>query len=325
MLHVFVDTNVLLRVFNKTSDTINEVEVLLELVKAHEVKLYSTDQVCDEYYRNVESEISEAIKAIELIPDKVELPRITQEFDNSAEILQAFNVIRSHKKELLELAKAAAAAGELRADALVNELFENSETIARTDDLIAKARLRRDLGNPPGKKDSLGDQLNWECLLSAVGDHDIHIISKDGDFAFKADSTSIKQYLTAEWEAQKGSSAHLYTDLKSFLVKNFPKAKTPIDAKKETALKNLEKSGSYIKTHKQIAILGEIFEKLEKSDAIRALEAFVDNNQINWLAFDEDVKDFYTKLFDRFYPETPADLDKKLVEAAPYFEVEAPF
>jgi hypothetical protein len=53
-----------------------------------------------------------------------------------------------------------------------------------TDDELRRAKNRRELGNPPGKKtDPLGDQLNWEQILSQLTPKSkLWIISRDGDY-----------------------------------------------------------------------------------------------------------------------------------------------
>lgn len=50
---------------------------------------------------------------------------------------------------------------------------------------IQRARARKELGKPPGKKaDPLGDQLNWEQILSQCRrTHRLWIITRDGDYA----------------------------------------------------------------------------------------------------------------------------------------------
>lgn len=319
MEHIFIDTNVLLRIFNKTSDTLNEVEVLLELVKANQVTLYTTEQVVEEFYRNAEHEIENAISDIAAIPDKVELPRITQQFGEASEILSHFNAIRQAKKALLEAAREAAQGGELREDSLVGEIFAEATELPRTPEIIEKARLRRDLGNPPGKKDTLGDQINWECLLSGVENgKNLSILSRDGDFSVKIGSKSVKQFLESEWEGAKVSKICLFHDLKEFLSEAFPDIKTPLDAKKNSALSKLKKSGSFLTTHKQIAILAEIIDQLSLEEATKAFRALIENEQVRWIATDEDVKEFYSRLFERFYPKTPHELDEELIAVAPY-------
>src|SRR5258708_14785060 len=58
--------------------------------------------------------------------------------------------------------------------------FKNAQT--ETD--LTRARLRKELGQPPGKKnDPLGDQISWEQLLNrASGVDSVWIVSRDGDY-----------------------------------------------------------------------------------------------------------------------------------------------
>ena len=322
--HLFIDTNVYLRVFRKTSDTLNEVELLLELVEAGEVVLYTTDQVIEEYFRNVEREIEEAFQEIRAIPDRAELPRLAQDFDHASEILEAFNKIQTAKKALLAEAAEAAQGGVLKADALITGIFDAAVEIDRTDEIIDASRLRRDLGNPPGKKDSLGDQINWECLLAEVPDAtEFAIISRDGDFTVKIGARKVKQFLKDEWSAEKDSEIALFHDIKGYLSHEFPDFKDAKSVKKSSAIKKLENSRSFMTTHRQIANLEEVYDQIKSSDSIRIFEALLSNNQIKWIATDEDVESFYTKLFKRYYHETPSELDERLYGVAPYLDPNA--
>jgi len=62
-----------------------------------------------------------------------------------------------------------------------------SKAVAPKEDELQRARIRREHGNPPGKRtDPLGDQLSWEQILSQCqGNHWLWIITKDSDFATK--------------------------------------------------------------------------------------------------------------------------------------------
>jgi hypothetical protein len=61
-------------------------------------------------------------------------------------------------------------------------LYKNSYFYSETD--IARARLRKELGNPPGKsQDPLGDQFSWELLLNVLPKVDkLWIVSNDMDY-----------------------------------------------------------------------------------------------------------------------------------------------
>lgn len=323
MKSVFIDTNVYLRIFGKTSDTLNEIEVLLELVKSDDLNLFTTEQVQEEYFRNVEAEIDQAVRLVGAVPEKVELPRITQEFTQANDILGLVSDMRTKKKELLEAVRSAIENDELRTDAFVNKLFKNSTSVNRSEKVIEAARLRSDLGNPPGKIDSLGDQINWESLLHEVEDGDLILISTDGDFSYKHHPDKPRKFLATEWAAHKGGELKLYNDLKTFLTSEFPDA---TDAKRvaiETTLKRFERSKSFLRTHAQIAILREHQKDLTWDDAYRAFRAFIDNSQVKWLAFDEDVQDFYERLHAEFFSDTSIELDNELYEVAPYLDPNA--
>lgn len=319
--HLFIDTNVFLRIFRKTSDTINEVELLFELIEIGKIKLYTTDQISEEYFRNVERELEEALVEIRQVPDKVELPRLTQQFSHASEILKAFATIQSAKKALLAEAAEAIEGGQLKADSLISKIFGAATKFARSEDIIAKARLRRDLGNPPGKIDSLGDQINWEALLEGVPEKSaLSLISKDGDYSLKGGSPKIKQYLKDEWAEKKGATITLYMDLKTYLAAEFPAFKDTKSVKKSVAIEALEKSGNFASTHKQISNLNAAYDGIDVGDALRIFRAIIVNPQVRWIANDADVREFYKKLFTRFYIDTPPDLDEALFEVAPYLD-----
>lgn len=61
-----------------------------------------------------------------------------------------------------------------------------------TNEELLKAQARKERGNPPGKSnDPLGDQINWEQLLSRINDIDeLYIISNDYDLLTTIENTS---------------------------------------------------------------------------------------------------------------------------------------
>lgn len=61
-------------------------------------------------------------------------------------------------------------------------LFDGA--ISHTEAELMKARGRKEVGNPPGKRsDPIGDQLSWEQLLNRVKDKSkLWIISSDSDY-----------------------------------------------------------------------------------------------------------------------------------------------
>ena len=136
--------------------------------KQKKIKMLITEQVIDEHARNRDREVAESVKRIDQIPTSAQIPRFAEHHESTKKLFDAIKYIKSAKTELVESVMAELKGGGLRADKLINELFALSPTLKRTPETYNRARIRRELGNPPGKKESLGDQINWEILLSSV-------------------------------------------------------------------------------------------------------------------------------------------------------------
>lgn len=72
----------------------------------------------------------------------------------------------------------------------LEEVFQRA--VVPKDDEFERARVRRELGNPPGKKgDPLGDQLSWEQFIThAIGRPKLWVISNDSDYLATFGQTS---------------------------------------------------------------------------------------------------------------------------------------
>jgi len=72
----------------------------------------------------------------------------------------------------------------------LEEVFRRA--VQPTHEELERARVRRELGNPPGKKgDPLGDQLSWEQFVShAIGRPKLWVISNDSDYLTTFGQTS---------------------------------------------------------------------------------------------------------------------------------------
>ena len=104
-------------------------------------------------------------------------------------------MLRSHQREyeklhaeLMANVKNDAMNKTLQADYVVSQLFWLGTPITTTDEIVEKARLRIEIGNPPGKKGSIGDAINWESLLATLSsDDDLCFVSDDKDFRSRID------------------------------------------------------------------------------------------------------------------------------------------
>jgi predicted nucleic acid-binding protein len=54
-VHLFIDTNIFLSFYAYASDDVEELRKLTKLISTDQLKLYLTEQVRDEFYRNRET------------------------------------------------------------------------------------------------------------------------------------------------------------------------------------------------------------------------------------------------------------------------------
>jgi predicted nucleic acid-binding protein len=313
MLHVFIDTNVLLRFYAYSDDTLAEVEKLSALVKAKEIKLCVTQQVVDERARNRDKELIESMKRLDQLGASVQMPRFAEHHPAAAEFATAMKQAKKAKTELVAAIKKEMEEEGLRADRVIQALFDASDVLDRTPDVVRRAMLRRELSNPPGKKESLGDQINWEIMLEHVPEGtDLHIVSRDGDFKGGILEGVANFFLRGEWNQKKKARLFLYSGLAEFANAHFPQIKVPSDAIKSAAIKKLAASGSYAQTHAAISDLHPILGDLSKEDGLGILAAITQNNQISDIICDDDVKAFYKDLYHKFLLDTSTELDAQL-------------
>src|ERR1019366_701494 len=64
-IHLFIDTNAFLSFFAYTKDDVEELKKLASLIKTKQLKLYLTEQVRDEFYRNREKKLHDSIAQFE--------------------------------------------------------------------------------------------------------------------------------------------------------------------------------------------------------------------------------------------------------------------
>jgi predicted nucleic acid-binding protein len=313
VLHLFIDTNVLLRFYSYSDDTLAEVDKLSALVKAKEIRLLVTEQVVDERARNRDREVSESMKRLDQLGSSVQMPRFAEHHQAAGQFIEAMKQAKAAKAELLAAIKEEMLGDGLRADRVIQQMFDASSVLARTPEIIQRAVLRRNIGNPPGKKESLGDQINWEIILEHVPEGtDLHIVSRDGDFRGGVVDGVANFFLRGEWNHKKKAKLHLYAGLSEFAKKHFPDIKVPSDAAKSAALKKLIGSGSFMQTHAAIAELAPLLDEISEAEGLAALQAAVSNGQIGGIIEDEDVASFYGKLHAKLLFSTSPELDEQL-------------
>ncbi len=295
-MNIFIDTNILLNFYHFSSDDLEELNKLLVLIRNDEIVLFVPDQVINEFYRNRDNKIADSLK--EFRKEKIErpFPQMTKQYLEYKALKDAIKTFDENRQALLGKLLGDINTNSLKADILINELFRIAKRLNISDDIYNKAKYRHDIGNPPGKKDSCGDAINWESLLNLVPNHeDIMFITEDSDYLSELNNDNLKPYLVDEWKQTKYSSIILFKSLTVFFKKNFPKIKLANEYEKSLLIEQLSTSGSFATSHSILAQLAS-FADFSESQINDIALACVSNNQIYWIATDFDVQENLKKI-----------------------------
>ena len=297
-MHVFIDTNIILNFFHFTKD---ELDSLQNVFASHEhgsAEVHLTRQVCDEFKRNRENKINDALKRFKDNKFTIQLPSFMKAYEEYGEIKKLSSEIQKKQTDILSKVAPDIAKESLSADNLVKEIFDKSKIIETEDveGVFNQAYIRATIGNPPGKPGSIGDAINWVTLLQTVPyGEDIHIISEDGDFYSFIDEKSPNPFLVEEWKEKKKSEMFVYRTLSEFIKEHFDGVAFSFDKNKEALIENLKYSGSFSATHFIIAKLEE-YSYFSLKEVCRILDAVSENDQVRSIITDHDISDFLNRV-----------------------------
>jgi predicted nucleic acid-binding protein len=316
-MHLFIDTNIYLAFYHFSSDDLEELQKLLVLLDNKSLTLYVTEQVVDEYERNRENKIADALGRFRDLKLNHQYPQLCQAYPEYPQLRELQKQFENCHASLLAKLQTDIGDQSLKADQLLKSLFKKATLVKRSDTIVDTARRRVELGNPPGKAVSLGDSINWESLLACVPEaQDIYVIADDGDWASALDRYQFKDFLLKEWAVRKKACVFYYRRLATFFKDQFPEIKLAAELEKELAIQKLAKSGSFSTTHAAVAKLSQMAE-FTPVQANEIISAALSNNQVGWIARDEDVKAFLSVVLEKHANNLdPADLQavKKLIE-----------
>jgi predicted nucleic acid-binding protein len=299
-LLLFLDTNVFLSFFHLSSDDLETLRQLTELVSRKHVTLLLPDQVVHEFHRNRDGKVAEALKLLEGSKLPEVYPRLCHDYPEYSELRSKLTEYEDLRRTLIATVRAAAPARDFPADKTTSELFAAATVIEITDELQRRADQRYRRGNPPGKQDrreSIGDAINWEALLSAGMSGDLYMVAEDFDWASPLNSSTFNSYLLDEWRGQRRGNVHLYQRLKAFLDEHFPDIK--LVSEKDALIEELAITSDFKHTHRVVAQLSNAG-SFTASQLNAIVSASVTNNQICQIMDDPDVKDFLVRnLFGR--------------------------
>lgn len=291
-MNLFIDTNVLLSFYHLTSDDLEELRKLSVLIDKGKIKLILPRQVVNEFRRNRENKIADALKRFRDQNIKLQFPQICKDYPEYKDLREQQSKYGKSHSALMKKLTEDIEQHQLKADAINSELFEKAKIIEYEKEIIDSAKLRMDLGNPPGKNKSLGDAINWETALKHVDDlDDIHFVADDKDYYSALDDNTFNEFLLTEWKEKKNSHLYCYRRLSTFFKEHFPEIKLASEIEKDLLIKEFARSSNFASTHIAVSKLSK-YSDFTVAQVDEILEATVSNSQIRWIITDIDVKEF---------------------------------
>ena len=221
---------------------------------------------------------------------------------SSERCVQPKKQLQEVRQKLIERIQARIRERNLRADKVLSELFSSASRSDRDSGILERARSRVSLGNPPGKRGSIGDAVIWETLLQHVPDgEDLILVSDDADFLSPFDRSKIREFLGDEWKERKSGDLFLFPSLLEYAKKHEKTIELRMETKRvrnqRRPVERLEDSDSSESTHNAIRALERCF-PFTADNVLRLVEVLSDNSQVGWISEDPDVSSFYHRLYE---------------------------
>lgn len=299
-MHLFIDTNIFLSFYHYTSDDLEELKKLILLIDSGDITLLLPDQVIDEFYRNRDNKINDALKGLKSQKLNLQFPQVCKDYSEYEKLRELQKEYENHHSDLLDKINDDISKETLKADKTVKELFESSRKIEVDSNLIETAKTRMAVGNPPGKKGSIGDAINWEALLSEIPIlEDLHFVTDDKDYFSNLNSNVFDNFLLKEWQRRNNSDLIYYKKLSEFFKENFPDINLSDELEKDILIQGLATSGNFARTHQLISKLNK-FTEFTEAQVNDIISATISNNQVYWIIDDEDVNQFINEIVSKY-------------------------
>lgn len=309
-MRVFIDTNIFLSFYHLTSEDLEELKKLTVLIKNKEIDLLLPQQVIDETWRNRASKLNDSLKDFKKLKFAFTYPAYCKDYDQYVAMKEIQKQLEKLHSEMLEQIQSDVDGHKLAADVLLQDLFDTANRIERTQDLILAAKERIELGNPPGKKGSLGDAVNWETLIRSVPNEvDIILIADDADFYSPLDTNKIDEFLEMEWKEKKKSNLISYRKLSYFFKDHFPDINLQAELDKDGLINQLSVSATFSTTHILIARLSK-YDGFTHKQAEDLFDALLVNDQVRLIITDDDVHTFYEGIYEKYGQVKPEFAEK---------------
>lgn len=295
---LYLDTNVYLSFYHLSNEDLDELKKLSVLTKSKKITLYLPEQTKNEFYRNRDSKIADAIKRFNENKLNNIFPQIIKDYDD--EYLAMRDAIKSfdkNKQAILDKIKEDIKVKKLKADIVIEKLFANAKLIKTTPDLLEKSKMRFDLGNPPGKNNSYGDALNWESLLTSIDDFEnFFFISDDKDYYSEYDINTFNSFLLKEWNTRMPlTNFRYYKTLSKFLKIHYPTINISTEQKKEQLINELANTNSFSETRRVLKEL-KLYDEFTIKQINDIIHAAISNTQVYWIGDDYDIAQYFKDL-----------------------------
>jgi predicted nucleic acid-binding protein len=318
MKTLFVDTNILLSFYHLTSEDLEELRKLIALIDTGKIKLLMTDQVKDEFKRNRSAKIVDAMKRLQEVKFAISFPAFAKDYEQYSELRKLLEQVEKKRSELVTRMTDDARNRELKADALVADLWDKADAITVTNEVYLAAVKRIRLGNPPGKDNSSGDAINWECLLSKIDNGtDVHLVSEDKDYRSPLSPSEFNEFLDDEWCERKKSKILFYAKISDFFKTNFPTIKVASEVERDLLIEELSESWNFARTHVVISKLSKHTD-FSATQIEQLIQIAQTNGQVGWIIGDPDVHAFYQSLLkhkDKLSADAATQLEALLKES----------
>jgi len=214
---IFIDANMYLRFYDTSS---RQLKVLLKFITDIKENIFVTEQIRDEVNRNklevAKNSFSANFKELGIkkrtLPehfDKHYDKKLSKWNRNRTKIIDQENTSIKEYSEIVSGILMSIMQSTDNVSVELEKVFNLSKSPSKAE--IISARIRKELGNPPGKfGDPLGDQLTWEQFLTIYDNQEVWIITNDNDFFSK-------------YEKGLYLNPFLYNELKNRIDNNPPK------------------------------------------------------------------------------------------------------
>lgn len=294
MKNLFIDTNVWLSLYHFSKNDLDKLLELHEFID-HEIKLYLTEQVYDEIKRNRENKIKNAMDSFKNF--KLEFPSFVKGYPEYESFKNKFDSLKNMHKDWLKKIEEEIIAETTQVDQVIKKFWEG-QFIKRETELVEKAKLRYNMGNPPGKDNKYGDAINWEILLKEVPPgEDLYFITEDRDFASPLDEKVFLPFLQKEWNEKKKSKVIFFRNLDEFLRVYYHEQRLKTENEKNDLIEALENSISFAATHSIINSLRN-YSDFTDQQCEKLFSIANTNSQVCWILNDRDVGAFYNVLLE---------------------------